>query len=82
MQCPEPMIGNGKECSNDTDLDGYPDVQLTIGCNNQPVKACPVVSEWERVRSCSSSDIGIHSILQWVEIEFLLTSSAMMKHNL
>lgn len=48
MQCPEPMIGNGKECSNDTDLDGYPDVQLTIGCNNQPVKACPVVSEWER----------------------------------
>ena len=37
------MIGNGRECSNDTDLDGYPDTRLTIGCNDKPVKSCPVV---------------------------------------
>lgn len=30
--CPMPLIGNGKECTNDTDLDGVPDRQLTIGC--------------------------------------------------
>ena len=39
------MIGNGRECSNDTDLDGYPDTRLTIGCNDKPVKSCPVVSQ-------------------------------------
>ena len=31
-QCPLPLIGNGLECSNDTDLDGIPDSLLTIGC--------------------------------------------------
>lgn len=34
-QCPEPLIGNGLECSHDTDLDGIPDTQLTLGCDVQ-----------------------------------------------
>lgn len=36
-QCPRPLIGNGKECSNDTDLDGVPDIELTTGCEGTEI---------------------------------------------
>ena len=38
------MIGNGKECSNDTDSDGVPDTKLTIGCDLNAT-LCDAVSE-------------------------------------
>ena len=45
-ECPIGMIGNGRECASDHDLDGIPNSLLTIGCDNPP---CPVVSH---VTSC------------------------------
>ena len=41
LQCPKGFIGNGKECSNDTDLDGVPDIALSAGC---PWSKCVPVS--------------------------------------
>jgi hypothetical protein len=38
-ECPIGMIGNGRECASDHDLDGIPNSLLTIGCDNPP---CPV----------------------------------------
>lgn len=43
VQCPLPLIGNGRECSNDTDLDRVPDFKLTIGCDGP--EECLKVSE-------------------------------------
>ena len=42
LQCPYPLIGNGLECSNDTDLDGIPDSELNIGCD-ETVQSCLMV---------------------------------------
>ncbi len=41
LQCPIGLIGNGRECSADPDLDGIPNTLLTIGCDHPP---CIVVS--------------------------------------
>ena len=32
-QCPLGLLGNGRQCARDTDLDGVPNTALTIGCN-------------------------------------------------
>ena len=40
-ECPIGMFGNGRQCAPDNDLDGVPNTQLTIGCENPP---CKVVS--------------------------------------
>ena len=32
-QCPAGLIGNGKECADDSDSDGVPDTLLTKGCD-------------------------------------------------
>lgn len=40
-KCPVGMFGNGRQCAPDDDLDGVPNTNLTIGCDNPP---CPVVS--------------------------------------
>ena len=40
-KCPIGMIGNGRECAPDPDLDGVPNAKLTTGCDNPP---CLVVS--------------------------------------
>lgn len=42
LQCPRGFIGNGQECSNDTDSDGIPDNKLTTGCS--PGISCKPVS--------------------------------------
>ena len=40
-ECPIGMIGNGRQCASDHDLDGIPNSQLTVGCDSPP---CSVVS--------------------------------------
>lgn len=51
-QCPVGMFGNGRQCAPDDDLDGVPNTNLTIGCDNPP---CPVVSHTQTAKCISVS---------------------------
>lgn len=43
-QCPRGHIGNGTQCSMDSDSDGIPDTALTSGCSKPGSIQCKAVS--------------------------------------